>query len=66
MNKKTKFPIISLMFMIFGYFILGTILVCLPHGEPVIWGMDIPAFIIMYAGYLLVILACVFFIKTDK
>lgn len=66
MKKKTKFPVVSLFLMVVVYTILGIVLLCLPHAAPVIWGMDIPTFIIMYGAYVFLILACLFHVKTNR
>lgn len=65
MKNKTKFPVVSLVLMLI-FLIGGAILLILPHGTPVIFGMDIPAFIIMYASYLFLVGACFYHIRTGK
>ncbi len=66
MKKKGTFPLVSLILMIVVYFVIGTILICIPHGRPIIWGMDLPSFIMAFGGYLFVIAACIFFVKTNR
>lgn len=49
-----------------AFVVLGSLLMCLPHSLPVVWEMDFPTFYIMYGGYLLTILACLFHSKTNR
>lgn len=65
MKNKTKFPVVSLILMLI-FLIGGSLLLILPHGAHVIFGMDIPSFIIVYAGYLFVIGSCFYHIHTGK
>ncbi len=66
MKKKSDFPIVSLLFMLIGYFLIGSILIIIPNGAPAIWGMDIPAFIISYLGYMFLIAACIYHAVTNR
>ncbi len=65
MKKKLEFPSISAALMA-AFVVLGSLLMCLPHSLPVVWEMDFPTFYIMYGGYLLTILACLFHSKTNR
>lgn len=48
------------------FVVLGSLLMCLPHGAPLVWGMDFASFCAMYGGYLFIILACIFHAKTNR
>lgn len=48
------------------YLIGGIAVMCLPHAAPVAWGMDFPTFIIMYGGYVFIILACLYHARTNR
>ncbi len=65
-KQKTGFPIVSFLFMLIGYFVIGSALILIPSGEPVLWGQDIPSLIINYFGYILLILACIYHARTNK
>lgn len=65
MKKKNEFPVVSAALMA-AFVVLGSLLMCLPHGAPLVWGMDFASFCAMYGGYLFIILACIFHAKTNR
>ncbi len=62
---RDKFPFISLILMII-YLVGGSILIAIPGLPRVFGGIDIATLIIGYLGYIFLIAACFFYVKTGK
>lgn len=64
-SLKKKFPKVSLILMLI-YLIGGSILIATPNLPRSFGGIDIATLIIGYLGYIFLVLACLFYAKTDK
>lgn len=65
MRQKPKFPIISVILMVV-FSLVGTLLIILPHGEKILFGLDIATFTLCFGFYAVMILACIYHAKTGK
>ena len=65
MRQKPKFPTVSVILMI-AFSLIGTLLIILPHGEKIMFGLDIATFTLCYGFYAALILACIYYAKTGK
>ena len=64
-SLKKQFPFVSLILMLI-YLIGGSILIAIPNLPRDFWGIDIATLIVSYLGYIFLIAACFFYVKTGK
>ncbi|MCI8526309.1 MAG: hypothetical protein HFF17_10405 [Oscillospiraceae bacterium] len=64
-SLKKQFPFVSLILMLI-YLIGGSLLIAVTGLPRVFGGIDIATLVIGYLGYLFLIGACLFYVKTGK